>query len=55
MSSGRAEDLLLALAGAPAPSNLAPGEPTAPPLSQRAPPARPRPSVRKRDAAILGL
>ena len=41
MSSGRAEDLLLALAGAPAPSNLAPGEPAAPPLSQRAPPPAP--------------
>ena len=41
MSSGRAEDLLLALAGAAAPSNLAPGEPAAPPLSQGAPPPAP--------------
>ena len=37
MASGRAEDLLLALAGAPAPSNLAPGEPAAPPPTQGAP------------------
>ena len=60
MASGRAEDLLLALAGAPAPSNLAPGEPAAPPPTQGAPPHDPAQTLESaargtaRDAAPPG-